>query len=243
MSFEEVPNWIWQNGIPLAVGLIIGAIVEILFKELFFNAFVAPSFRHKLSIIKKKADKWFHNTTIELSYSSRTRGLEERRIEKAQISKIMNYLREQKIAVTDKSDLVIDNYMFGDLKFTGIIEFGTISTSKGEFLQDLDITLNTRVRYKSINDDITAILQGIDKLKQYVALALDIPLEYHDSMSCRLPNMIIELAETMKDLNIEYIKFGGKADVSVYKDKVVFNPPLNTSAILPTLRKLVVLYA
>jgi hypothetical protein len=57
-----------------------------------------------------------------------------------------------------------------------------------------------------------------------------------------LNKLMLELSEAMKDLNIEFIKFGGKADVSISKDKVTYREPLTPSVILPNLRRLVTLY-
>ena len=158
MGLEDVGIWIIQNVWTLAVGAIVGAVLEILFKAFIWDEYVAPSFRYQIKLLKNKIKKRLHNTTVDLSYSSRTMNLEAHRISKENIRTIADVLRAHNIMISERSDILIESYNFRKMKLSGNIELATISTSRGEILQDLGITINAQIRYNSMNDEIPAII-------------------------------------------------------------------------------------
>lgn len=239
--FHEQLNWFVQNALPFVIGILVGTILDVLFREFLYNEFISPSFRHQIKVIKNKIKKKLHNTSFDLSYTSTTVGLDAKNISNEKIHEITKYLQQRRISVSEVGDIVITEYKVDNIIYAGKIEF-SISRGTIDTLQGFDITLTTEVRYNSMDDDITTLIQSVNKLKEYVALALNTPIEYKDTMFCNLKKLMLELSEAMKDLDIEFIKFGGRADVSVTKDKIVFREPIIPSIIFPNLRKLVTLY-
>lgn len=240
-AIEAAGAWILANAAALVIGGAITAAAELVFKELIWDEFIAPSLRYRFSVFKRSAKKWVRNPSFDFAHSANIRNMEESRIPKDKVLGVLDILKDNRIPARRLHDvgLRFDSLKVGKLVYSGTVEFGT--DSRERYLTSLTITISTQVSYKSMQADIAAITHFMDKIQEHVNIGLGIPLPYQENISCKLNNLGA-LTGILKDLKIDYMSLGGEVQLKLNKDRIVFDEPLDYSIVVPKLKEFAVLF-